>query len=174
MKTTIISTTLLLLSILVGCQEYSVSYLNAKNINYPNNTLTIVQGLTDEDKWEPQTKNPFPVLPSPLAKTEKKPSKYKARIENKAPWLSQPFWGASVEGSRPLTIEIDNVKAKGEKANADLLKKYVTIYGEGVFSVPFDNEIPIGEYLISLRISNISGYQVIDDCFTILVTDVKW
>lgn len=167
---------LLLSVLLVGCREYTVSYLNAKNLNYPSNVLTVVQGLTEEDMYEPEGQNSgggFPGFPGG-ATGGKKESVYKARITNKAPWLSAPFWGASVEGSRPLTIEIAEVKTKGEHANAELLKKNVTIYGEGVISIPFENDIPLGEYLLSLKISNISGSEVVKDCFTIIVTDEKW
>ena len=168
---------------LSGCQDpYKVSYLNAKGLNYPSNTLTVVQGLTEEDMWEPQNSGAapggFPGFPGgsdvPGGEVQKTPSKYKARIENKAPWLSQPFWGATVEGSRPLTITIESVKTTGEGANAEILKKQVTIYGEGVIQVPFENDIPLGEYLLTLRIANISGYEIVPDCFTIIVTDKKW
>lgn len=168
---------------LIGCKEYPISYLNTKNLKYPSNTLTVVQGLTEEDMYLPEGQNPgggggFPGFPgSPSMPggqpAEKTPSKYKARITNKAPWLSAPFWGASVEGSRPLTIEIESVKCTGEKADAEKLKKNVTVYGEGVFSVPFENDIPLGSYLVSLKISNVSGSQVVKDCFTIIVTDKK-
>lgn len=173
MKNNIIYLAGLTLLALLGCQEYSVSYLNATHLNYPTNTLTVVQGLTEEDIYQPPSNAPvFP--PVPGGSDTKKESKYKARITHKSPWLSAPFWGASVEGSRPLTIEIASVKTKGEKADAELLKKYTTIYGEGIFSIPFENEIPLGEYLVSLKVSNISGSQIVEDCFTIIVTDVKW
>ncbi len=142
-----------------ACKEYSVSYLNAKNLNYPLNYMEIVQGLTEEDMYVPGT--------------DKKPSKYKSRIENKAPWLSKPFWGGTVEGSRPLAFEISEVKLKGEKANAQKLIENVSFMGEGIFIVPFKNDIPLGEYLISLKISNIAGSEIVKDCFTIIVTDKK-
>ena len=38
-----------------ACKEYSVSYLNAKNLNYPLNYMEIVQGLTEEDMYVPGT-----------------------------------------------------------------------------------------------------------------------
>lgn len=150
---------------LYGCKDYSVSYLSTKNLRYPLNSLTVVKGLTEEDMYEPQGED---------ANGEKKESKYKERITHKSPWISSPFWGATVEGARPLKMEVESVKTKGEKADAEKLKKHVTIYGEGVISVPFDNDIPIGEYLLSLRISNIADSQVVEDCFTIIVTDKKW
>ena len=170
---------------LTGCQDpYKVSYLNAKGLNYPSNTLTVVQGLTEEDMYEPAgtggAPGGFPGFPgggfpgAPGGEAQKTPSKYKARIENKAPWLSQPFWGGTVEGSRPLTITIESVKTTGEAADAEILKKYVTIYGEGVIQVPFENDIPLGEYLLTLRVANISGYEIVPDVFTIIVTDKKW
>lgn len=186
-KTALLLLTLLFALSLMGCKDrYKVSYLKATQLNYPLNSLTIVQGLTEADIYEPEGVNPnpggpgggFPGFPGgpgiPGGTPAKKESKYKARIINKAPWVSAPFWGASVEGSRPLTLTIESVKTKGEKADAAKLIKNVSIYGEGIFSVPFENDIPLGEYLISLRVANISGSTVVNDCFTIIVTDKKW
>lgn len=181
-KTTLLFLTLFVALSLAGCKDqYKVSYLRATHLNYPSNVLTIVQGLTEEDIYVPEGVNPnpggpggFPGAPAPGDKPAKKESKYKARIINKAPWLSAPFWGASVEGSRPLTLTIESVKTKGEKADVEKLKKNVKIFGEGIFEVPFENDIPLGEYLISLRVANISGSTVVNDCFTIIVTDKKW
>lgn len=186
-KTALLFLTLFFALSLTGCKDrYQVSYLRASQLNYPLNSLTIVQGLTEADIYEPEGVNPnpggpgggFPGFPGgpgiPGGTPAKKESKYKARIINKAPWVSAPFWGASVEGSRPLTLTIESVKTKGEKADAAKLIKNVSIYGEGIFSVPFENDIPLGEYLISLRVANISGSTVVNDCFTIIVTDKKW
>lgn len=166
---------------LTACQEVTISYLNAKGLNYPVNNMTIVAGLTEEDIYQPEGtggSGGFPASSIPTARVEKPrvESKYAARIRNKAPWLSDPFYGASVEGARPLTFKIESVKTTGEKADAEKLIKHVTFMGDGIFIIPFENDIPVGEYLVSLRIFNISTSTgvVVPDCFTIKVTDKKW
>lgn len=103
----------------------------------------------------------------------KKESKYKARIINKAPLgVGSLSGGASVEGFRPLTLTIE-AKTKGEKADAAKLIKNVSIYGED-FLCAFRKRHPLGRvHFISLRVANISGSTVVNDCFTIIVTDKK-
>lgn len=164
----------------MGCEKPTISYLKAKNLKYPINSMTIVSNLTETDMYIPDGVNPgngggFPGFPGGgSAPGGKRPSKYKVRIENKAPWRSEPFYSATVEGIRPLTIEIEEIKGEGEGANPAKLKEVTTIIGEGIFSVPFDNDVPVGKYVISLKISNISGtVEVVKDCFTIIVTDKR-
>lgn len=158
-----------------SCEDREYSYLNAENLQYPTNNMTVVIGLVDADTIKPGGGGGgFPGFPGFPGGNGEQPSKYKSRIKNKAPWLSQPFWGASVEGARPLTIVVANVKTEGEFANADILKKEIEFIGEGVVQIPFETQIPIGKYLLSYEISNISGSQVVEDCFTIIVTDQKW
>lgn len=185
MKKNIAILFVLCIALLTACEKPTISFLNAKNLKYPLNSMTIVTNLTEADMYIPDGVNPgngggggfpgFPGFPGGPggggAPGGKRESKYKVRIENKSPWRSASFYGATVEGARPLTIEIEEIKTKGEKADAEKLRKVTTIIGEGIFNVPFENDIPEGEYLISLKISNISGKsEVVKDCFTIIVT----
>lgn len=168
---------LFIISVLIAfftfsCEDKEYSYLNAENLQYPTNNMIVVIGLEEADTIKPAGGGGgFPGFPGGNAE---QPSKYKTRIKNKAPWLSQPFWGASVEGARPLTITVANVKTEGEFANADILKKEIEFVGEGIVQIPFETQIPIGKYLLSYKMSNISGSQVVEDCFTVIVTDQKW
>lgn len=163
----------LIVFLISSCEDREYSYLNAENLKYPTNNMTVVIGLEDADTIKPGGGG-FPGFPDFPGGNGEQPSKYKSRIKNKAPWLSQPFWGASVEGARPLTITVANVKTEGELANADILKKEIKFIGEGIVQIPFDTKIPIGKYLLSYEIFNISGSQVVENCFTVIVTDEKW
>lgn len=174
LKTVIILT---LISLLFSCQEEEYSYLNVENLKYPTNHMTVVIGLVESDTIAPVKPGGgggFPGFPGFPGAPAPGGSKYKARIKNKAPWLSQPFWGASVEGSRPLIITVANVKTEGENANAEILKQEIKFKGEGIVEIPYDTKIPVGRYLLSYKIANISGSKVIEDCFTVIVTDKKW
>ena len=70
-------------------------------------------------------------------------------------------------------VTLESVKGKGEKANADILKEELKIVGEGRLEIPLYTKIPAGEYLLSLRIANVSGSDVVEDAFTIVVTEDK-
>lgn len=163
MKKNIFVLLLVCLVAFVACEKPRVSFLNAKNLTYPINSMTIVKGLTDEDKYLP------PHMAFPPGRQVDSP--YKARIENKSPWRSESFYGGTVEGARPLEIKIESIRTEGDQADGERLKQVIKIIGEGVFEVPYENDIPEGKYHISLRISNISGLsEVVTDCFTIIVT----
>lgn len=169
---------------LISCHKVDYSYLNIKAINYPQNNMTVVIGLTDADTIKPANAGPggpgggFPGFPGgpgggfPGAGPQA--SQYKARIKNKSPWVSLPFWGGTVEGARPFTVTVESVKTEGEKANADILKSEIKIFGEGAIHLPYQPKTPVGKYILSLRIANIHGSDVAEDIFTVIVTDKKW
>lgn len=166
-----------LIALLFSCKEEEYSYLNVENLKYPTNHMTVVIGLVEDDTIAPAKPGGgggFPGFPGFPGTPTTGGSKYKARIKNKAPWLSQPFWGATVEGARPLVITVANVKTEGVSANAEILKKEIQFKGEGIVEIPYDTKIPVGSYLLSYKISNISGSKVVEDCFTVIVTDKKW
>jgi len=152
-----------------SCKDEKLSFLDITSLHFPINTLTITQGLTLDDTLAPGKP---PVAPWDPPATPH-PSKYYQRIINESPWVASGFYGASVEGARPLKVTLESVKTKGDNANADILKKDLKIIGEGRMLVPFATKLPIGEYILSLKISNMHGSKVVNDVFTIVVTDEK-
>lgn len=156
--------------LLQSCQDEKLSFLDVSAVNFPLNTMTITVGLTLDDTLAPGKPPVFPWDPPATPQ----PSKYYHRIKNKSPWIAKGFYGSTVEGARPLTVTLANVKAsEGAEAGIEILKKELTIVGECRMSIPFETKLPIGEYLLSFKISNIHGSEIVEDVFTIIVTDVK-
>ena len=164
MRKIVIGFLMTLLGIAVGCHDEDVSYLDVSAMEYPLNSMTVISGLTLDDTltmkpgsapWDPPT---YP---------------YKSRIKNNAPWVSLGFYGGTVEGARPLLVTLESVKVKGEKANAEVLKEELVIVGEGRLEIPLYTKIPLGEYVLSFRVANVSGSDVVEDAFTVIVTDDK-
>lgn len=144
----------------VACQDEELSYLDVASINYPVNNLVVLKGLTLDDTIKMGNFGP-------------QPSTQKARIKNQSPWIGVGFWGASVEGARPLTVTIDHIKVNGDNADASIAMQEIKVVGEGRIEIPYDNNLPIGEYLLSLKITNINSSKIVDDVFTVIVTDKK-
>lgn len=147
-----------------ACHDEDVSYLDVSAMEYPVNSMTVVVGLTMDDTL---------IMVPPAMPWDQPSYPYKKRLKNNAPWVAQGFYGATVEGARPLTITLESVKATGEKADADVLKEELVIVGEGRLELPLYTKVPVGEYLLSLRVANVSGSDVVEDAFTIVVTDKK-
>ena len=163
-KIIVIGFWVILQSIMGGCQDEDVSYLDVSSMKYPINSMTVVSGLTLDDTLTMKPgAGPFTPPSYP----------YKTRIKNDAPWVALGFYGGTVEGARPLVVTLERVETKGDKANADILKKELEIVGEGKLEIPLYTKIPVGEYLLSFRVSNISGSDVVENAFTIIVTDDK-
>lgn len=150
----------LILPTFSACQDEDLSYLDIVSINYPLNNLVVLKGLTLDDTIKTGMFGP-------------EPTKQKTRIKNQAPWIGLGFWGASVEGARPLTVTLESVKTTGEQADAAIAMREIKIIGEGRIEIPYNNTLPMGEYLLSLRIANVSGSEVVEDVFTVIVTDKK-
>lgn len=166
MKRKLLISCLLMTFMYIGaaCHDEDVSFLDASALNYPINSMTVIAGLTLDDT----------LIMKPAASPWEQPSfPYKKRIKNNAPWVAQGFYGGTVEGVRPLIVTLESVKATGEKANADILKEELTIVGEGRLELPLYTKVPVGEYLLSIRVANIAGYEVVENIFTIIVTEDK-
>lgn len=81
------------------------------------------------------------------------------------PWTSTPIEG--VEGTMPILASIRHVTT--DVGNTDKLLEYITVRGNGVFTIPLENDIPKGRYKISLTFTNEGYSKSIDDVFTVIV-----
>lgn len=124
----------------IGCtDDVKVGYLETDNAEYTPDYLIV-------------RKTPNPVLDE-------------IRIENNAPWVSDGIQG--VEGTLQIFYEIANVRSSD--GDAQKMLDELIIRGGGVFNLPLENDVPVGHYLISIRIYN-EGYSFIkNDVFTIIV-----
>lgn len=81
------------------------------------------------------------------------------------PWVSTPIEG--VEGTLPITANIENVTTN--IGDISKLLQQITVYGNGVFSIPVTHDISPGRYVISLKFTNEGYSKSLKDIFTIIV-----
>lgn len=131
---------LLLILGLLGCHEVKVGYLETENANYNPNVLEVRKTLD-------------PVIDAD-------------RIDKKYNWISYPIDG--IVGTQPMYMSIASVK---EENGGDVQKflEEVKVRGNGTFDVPFDNQIPEGKYIITLKVENEGYSALLPDIFTIWV-----
>lgn len=97
---------------------------------------------------------------------EKQIAELENRVFYKAPWTTSVIQG--VLGTEPLMYDV--VGVKNEKAeNAEKFRKYITAIGGGRLNVNQNVDVPAGEYIISVRVSNEGREKVLADAFTFIV-----
>lgn len=88
------------------------------------------------------------------------------RFKKKAHWVSPAIQG--VQGTAPMFVTIHEVRTEGGGDVSKFLN-HTIVRGNGQFDVDFENDIPIGKYIITLKIEN-EGYDaILTDIFTIEV-----
>lgn len=88
------------------------------------------------------------------------------RILYKAPWTTSVIQG--VLGTEPLMYEIAGVRNE-KPENAEKFRHYLTALGGGRLQVDQKVDVPAGEYVISVRVSNEERSKVFTDIFTFIV-----
>ena len=165
---------LMIVGILGGCQDITVGYLLTEDANFDPDSLVIKRyealdidpGEPNPDYdwyiemgWDPNGGDGDPIPP------RLNPGEDYYRFISNAPWISAPVQG--IEGTLPIFCSLKTIKPAGE--NAEKLRKYLKVYGDGTFEISLKHDIPVGRYLISLNFSNEGSSKDLDDCFTIIV-----
>lgn len=88
------------------------------------------------------------------------------RILYKAPWTTSVIQG--VLGTEPLMYEVADVKNE-TPGNADQFRKYLKALGGGRLQVDQEVDVPAGEYIVSVRVSNEGRSKVLEEAFTFIV-----
>lgn len=73
-----------------------------------------------------------------------------------------------IKGTAPLIYSIAEIKVPDE-GDADKFTDYVSVMGGGRFIVEWDENIPVGRYIISLYIENEGWKDLLPEAFTIIV-----
>ena len=131
---------LLLVVMAFSCHDVKIGYLETENAVYVPDSLVVDLEWTVENY---------------------------IRWENESDWVSTGIQG--VLGTAPITYRITDVKVVGDEGDAEALKSVCTINGGGIFTVPFHHEVPKGEYLLSIEISNVDYDFVKEDIFRIIM-----
>lgn len=133
---------IVLLLLTVGCNDMKVGYLDTEYAVYKPNVMTIRKELDMED-WDDSN-----------------------RLKKKAHWVSPAIQG--VQGTAPMFMSIQDVRTEGG-GDVSTFLKYTTLRGNGQFDVDFENDIPIGKYIVTIKVANEGYTAVLEDIFTIEV-----
>ena len=173
---------IILILLLVGfynCQDVTVGYLITEDASYTVDSLVIKKELHIEPPYEVPNPIYYDLLenwgmtPAQLAARGIYPTKLEGggedylRHKQNIPWVSTSIEG--IDGTQPVRVSIKDIRTLVGKATFDEIRQYVSVRGDGTFSIPIDHDIPVGRYLVSLTVSNEGYIKDIDDCFTIIV-----
>lgn len=88
-----------------------------------------------------------------------------SRLDYEIPWTTSLIQG--VLGTEPLLYEIESVKGP----DADAFLRYTGMMGGGRIYVKWDIDVPAGEYVVSVKVSNEGYIKVFEDAFTFVVSN---
>ena len=132
---------------IISCSEIAVGFLNYEFAVYKPGTFVIKNNLDGNIAEDAE------------------------RIRREIHWVTAPIQG--VEGTMPILYSFNCVKDSSGKDATKLFKDAnVTVRGNGTIDVPYKHNLPIGEYKITLNVSN-EGYSgVIPDILIVKVADL--
>ena len=84
------------------------------------------------------------------------------RIQFRIPWQSTAMEG--VQGTSPVRYSIRGIGNE----HAESLSQF-RMYGKGIIELPYDHTVPVGRYVIDLRIENEGYMHDLDSVFTVIV-----
>ena len=67
-----------------------------------------------------------------------------------------------------ISFEFVSVKAS-EGGDAEVFKKEITVRGGGVMELPLYTELPVGRYVVTLKVSNDGYSELLSDVYTFVV-----
>ena len=133
---------LLLGLVCFACNGPEIGYLKTENAGYLPNNLSVRKTLD--------------------------PVEDAKRIENDAPWVTGRIQG--VLGTNPLIYSFVSVKAPSEEA-AKIFAKEIVVRGSGILELPLKTELPVGDYVITIKVSNEGYSDILADVFTFTVQE---
>lgn len=160
----------------VGCHQVSVGFLMTEEAGYNPDSL-VVKSVLDttapevipNPEWEmfieigltPEQIMDMDVFPT----LEIGGGEDYQRVTYDIPWTSVPLEG--YEGTQPIYMAVKSIIT--ETGDAEVMKRYLSVRGNGMLSIPVRHEVPAGRYVISLRVWNEGYAKEIEDCFTVIV-----
>ena len=125
-----------------ACEGPEIGYLKADNAGYLPNSLEVRKTLD--------------------------PVQDAKRIENDAPWVTGRIQG--VLGTNPLIYDFVSVKAPSDDA-AGIFAKEITVRGSGILELPLNTKLPVGDYVITIKVANEGYSHILTDVFTFTVQE---
>ena len=160
-----------IVGVFVACQDITPGYLSTEFAGYTMDSMVVKKEL---DMTPPEPNPDYEMYiswgytPDYLISSGIYPTiggdEYKRAVYG-WPWTSTPIEG--VEGTQPIYVSIKDIKT--DTGDAELMRKYLQVSGNGTFTLPVETDIPLGRYVISLTFTNEGYTSDVDDCFTIIV-----
>lgn len=129
---------------MTGCNDTKVGYLKVDNADYSIDSLVIRKQLNPEDPDDQK------------------------RIEMDIPWLTEKIQG--VLGTAPLRYELLSVTGPSPEGEA-VFEKEIKVRGAGMMELPLRTELPVGRYVVSLRVHNEDYSAELKDVYTFIVKE---
>lgn len=129
---------------LAGCNDTKIGYLKTDNASYGIDSLVVRKQLDPNDPDDQK------------------------KIEMEIPWLTEKIQG--VLGTAPLRYELLSVSgpsAEGESVFAE----EINVRGSGMMELPLHTELPVGRYIVSLRVHNEDYSAELKDIYTFIVRE---
>ena len=163
--------------IFMNCQQATIGFLTTEEANYNPDSL-IIKAVLDTtppkiipnpewDEWISMDFTPDEILSMEIFPTlEIGGGEDYQQVKYDIPWTSVPLEG--YDGTQPIYMSVKSIVAE-QGGDAEKMKEYLSVRGNGILSVPVINDVPVGRYKISLKIENEGYSRDVNNCFTIIV-----
>lgn len=137
-----ILTIIVILFALCSCEEKTIGYLDTENIGYSVDSI-VFKAILNPD-YEDDAR----------------------QLKLQMPFSTGEIQG--VQGTLPITYMIREIDCSNEDVKRNAVQQF-HIIGKGRIQLAFNHTLPIGRYIINLRIENEGHYVDADSVLTIII-----
>ena len=169
-------------SVFIACEDEKVGFLVTENASYEPDSLVITKTFKNPDVEffvEPNPEyyqylewgyTPEQILSFGIYPEIRTPNMDYYRLKFNSPWVSLGLQG--YEGTEQILFSVESVTSPDvDDGGVEYFRQQVGVRGGGVLEFPLKSEAKPGRYVISVRLSNESYSQVVEDCFTFIVKE---
>ncbi|MCT4586882.1 MAG: hypothetical protein N4A71_03610 [Carboxylicivirga sp.] len=149
-----------LLIVLTACHDMKVGFLEADQAGYIEDLMVVKHELTDT------LGRGFHKIDGEWVYISTDGADYHQHKFG-APWVSTQVDG--ILGTKPIFINLKSVSSTAGDAGVERFNDVVEVRGDGAVIVPVKHDLPLGDYTISLKISNQDHQYDLDNVFTLRV-----
>ena len=109
-----------------------------------------------------ETRNAVYFPDSMIVKASLDPEEDARQIEFKIPWQSTSIDG--VQGTSPVRYSIRSIDSEHPEAVGQF-----SMRGKGIIELPYDHTVPVGQYVVNVRIEAGERVHELDSMYTVIV-----
>ena len=109
-----------------------------------------------------ETRNGVYFPDSMIVKASLDPEEDARQIEFKIPWQSTSIDG--VQGTSPVRYSIRSIDSEHPEAVGQF-----SMRGKGIIELPYDHTVPVGQYVVNVRIEAGERVHELDSMYTVIV-----